>query len=80
MLGASLLTSHALCDQMLSIDQLTEHHNDHLDPKFLSKFLSCITVLSVKSFTKIALKFREDLIKIFIHLVIHQPFVNFGDY
>ena len=42
MLGASLLTSHALCNQMLSIDQLTEHLNDHLDLKIISNFLSCL--------------------------------------
>ena len=71
MLGALLLISHALYNQMLSIDQLEEHHNDHLDLKIFSNFLP---------FTKTALKFREDLIKIFIRLAIHQPFINFGDY
>ena len=38
------------------------------------------TVPSAKSITETALKFRENLIKIFMHLVIHQPFINFGDY
>ena len=36
MLGALLLISHALCNQMLLIDQLSEHHNDHLDLKIIS--------------------------------------------
>ena len=44
MLGALLLASHTLCNQMLSTDQLAEHHNDlnGLDLKILSNFLSCI--------------------------------------
>ena len=36
MLGASLKTSHISCNQMLSGNQLTEHHNDLLDLKILS--------------------------------------------
>ena len=71
MLGVSLSTSHGSCNQMLLTDQLTEHRNDHLDLKIFSNFLSC-TRVSAKSFRKMALKFGEDLIKIFIHLVIHQ--------
>ena len=71
MLGAPLLTNHALCNQMLVTNQLIEHHNDPLNLKFASSFLLYMTTLSAKSFTKTALKFREDLVKIFIHLAIH---------
>ena len=42
MRGASLLKSHASLNQMLSANQLTEHHNDHLALKILFIFLSCI--------------------------------------
>ena len=56
MLGASLLTSHASGDQMLSENQLTEHHNDPIFIMYKRQFWSA------KSFTKTALRFREDLI------------------
>ena len=80
MLGALLLT--IIYNQMLSTNQLTEDHDDSLDLKILSRVLYHVqeTILSARSFAKTALKFREDLIKLFIHLVIHQPFINFGDY
>ena len=58
MLGASLLTSHASGDQMLSENQLTEHHNDPIFIMYKRQFWSA------KSFTKTALRFREDLINI----------------
>ena len=38
MLGMSLLTSNASCNQMLSANQLAEHHNDSLDIKIISNF------------------------------------------
>ena len=38
MLGASLLTSHASCNQMLSANQLTEHDNDPLNLRFFPTF------------------------------------------
>ena len=42
MLGASLLTSHVSCNEILSVNQLTENHNDPLDLKIYSNFFSCI--------------------------------------
>ena len=38
-LGSSLLTSYASCNQMFSANQSAEHHNDPLYIKILSNFL-----------------------------------------
>ena len=68
MLGALLLVIHALYNQTLLTSLSTDDHDDPLDLKIPSSFLSIRGSFECKSFKKTTLKFRVDLIKIFIDI------------
>ena len=74
MLGALLLISHALCNQMLLIDQLAEHHNDHLDLKIPSKFL-CKKII-VRRSTEFGIPLKQSVICLVKHNL--EIFWHFG--
>ena len=53
---------------------------NHLGEQFFFQFsIIYKAILSVKFIEKTILKFEEDLIKKFTHLIINQPIINLGD-